>query len=65
MGCRISEEMFGENGDVAERRSDGVLVERGIAIHSGPFQPNPELRFLYVLDPDGLKVQFVEFSGRA
>ena len=36
------------------------LGENGVAIHSGPFQPNPATRFLYVLDPDGLKVQFVE-----
>lgn len=36
------------------------LKARGVAIHSGPFQPNPHVRFLYVLDPDGLKVQFVE-----
>jgi lactoylglutathione lyase len=37
-----------------------TLKEKGVAIHSGPFQPNPGIKFLYVLDPDGLKVQFVE-----
>lgn len=37
-----------------------TLKARGLAIHSGPFQPNPHTRFLFVLDPDGLKVQFVE-----
>ncbi|HAP44265.1 MAG: glyoxalase [Spirochaetes bacterium GWD1_61_31] len=37
-----------------------LLAAKGIAVHSGPFQPNPGIRFLYVLDPDGLKVQFVE-----
>jgi len=36
------------------------VKERGIEIHSGPFQPNPHTRFFFVLDPDGLKVQFVE-----
>jgi lactoylglutathione lyase len=36
------------------------LKTKGIGIHSGPFQPNPFIRFLYVTDPDGLKIQFVE-----
>ncbi|MBC8081096.1 MAG: VOC family protein [Gorillibacterium sp.] len=34
--------------------------EKGLAIHSGPFQPNKHIKFFYVLDPDGLKIQFVE-----
>jgi lactoylglutathione lyase len=37
-----------------------VLKKRNIAIHSGPFQPNPTIKFIYVMDPNGLKVQFVE-----
>lgn len=36
------------------------VKERGIAIHSGPIQPNPNVKFFYVLDPNGLKIQFVE-----
>lgn len=36
------------------------VKEKGVAIHSGPFQPNPHTRFFYVLDPNGLKIQFVE-----
>lgn len=36
------------------------IKEKGIEIHSGPFQPNPHTRFFFVLDPNGLKVQFVE-----
>lgn len=36
------------------------VKEKGINMHSGPFQPNPHTRFFYVLDPDGLKIQFVE-----
>lgn len=36
------------------------LKTKNIGIHSGPFQPNPFIRFLFVLDPDGLKIQFVE-----
>ncbi len=36
------------------------LKEKGIAIHSGPFQPAPSVKFFYLLDPNGLKIQFVE-----
>lgn len=36
------------------------LKEKGIAIHSGPFQPQPYIKFFYMLDPNGLKIQFVE-----
>lgn len=37
-----------------------LVEEKGIKIHSGPFQPNPNTRFFFVLDPNGLKIQFVE-----
>ena len=40
------------------------LADKGVKIHSGPFSPAPGVRFLYVQDPDGLKVQFVEQKGR-
>jgi lactoylglutathione lyase len=36
------------------------LKSKGIEITSGPFQPNPFIRFFYIEDPDGLKIQFVE-----
>lgn len=36
------------------------LKEKGIPIHSGPFQPAPFVKFFYLLDPNGLKIQFVE-----
>ena len=36
------------------------MNEKGVPIHSGPFQPNNRIRFFYVLDPDGLKIQFSE-----
>lgn len=39
------------------------LGKNEIPVHAGPVQPNPNIRFLYVLDPDGLKVQFVEKCG--
>ncbi|WP_291632407.1 VOC family protein [Clostridium sp.] len=37
-----------------------LVKEKGIDINSGPFQPNPHTKFFYVLDPNGLKIQFVE-----
>ena len=36
------------------------LAEHGIAEYSGPFQPGPKIRFIFVADPDGLRIQFVE-----
>ena len=36
------------------------MKAKGVTIHSGPFQPNPQVKFFYVLDPNGLRVQFVE-----
>lgn len=36
------------------------LATNGISVYSGPKEPNPNIKFFYVLDPDGLKVQFVE-----
>jgi lactoylglutathione lyase len=37
-----------------------LVKEKGIEIHSGPFQPNPHIKFFNILDPNGLKIQFVE-----
>jgi len=37
-----------------------LVKEKGIAVHSGPFQPNPHIKFFFVLDPNGLRIQFVE-----
>lgn len=36
------------------------LKEKGIAVESGPFQPNPFIKFFFIKDPNGLKIQFVE-----
>lgn len=36
-----------------------LRTKEGLAI-TGPFQPNPMIRFLYIEDPDGVKIQFVE-----
>lgn len=35
------------------------VKEKGYEI-SGPFQPNPHVKFCYISDPDGMKIQFVE-----
>jgi lactoylglutathione lyase len=39
------------------------LEKKGIRLHSGPFAPNPHTKFFFILDPDGLKIQFVEIAG--
>ena len=37
-----------------------LVQEKGFPIHSGPFQPNPHVRFFFIKDPDGLSIQFVK-----
>lgn len=36
------------------------LKEKGIILHSGPFQPAPHIKFFFITDPNGLKIQFLE-----
>lgn len=36
------------------------LKQIGIDIHSGPFQPNPHIKFFFILDPNRLTIQFAE-----
>lgn len=36
------------------------VKDKGLDIHSGPIQPNSHIRFFYLLDSNGLKIQFVE-----
>lgn len=36
------------------------LKEKGIDILSGPYQPNPHIKFFNLLDPNGLKIQLIE-----
>ena len=36
------------------------VKQKNIAVQSGPFQPNPHTKFFYVIDPNGLNLQFVE-----
>ncbi len=37
-----------------------LMKENGVVVDSGPYQPNPHLRFFCVKDPNGLKIQFLE-----
>ena len=48
--------------DLAQMTNDMIqrLKEKHIAVHSGPFQPNPHIKFAYVLDPNGIRIQLVE-----
>lgn len=36
------------------------LEGKGIKLLSDPISPNPHTKFFFVLDPNGLKIQFVE-----
>lgn len=36
------------------------IKDKGLLIDSGPIQPNPHIKFFFVKDPNGLKIQFVE-----
>lgn len=36
------------------------LQSKQVRIHIGPLQPSPKIKFIYVLDPNGLKVQFAQ-----
>ncbi|ADY13635.1 VOC family protein [Sphaerochaeta globosa] len=37
-----------------------TVKDLGLELYEGPIAPNPHVRFFYVLDPNGLKIQFVE-----
>nr|WP_300094095.1 VOC family protein [Sedimentibacter sp.] len=41
-----------------------LVNEKGIGIKTGPVQPNPNLKYFIVLDPNGVKIQFAEQSGK-
>ena len=36
------------------------IYEMDLEIHSGPFEPNPTTKFFFILDPNGVKIQFIE-----
>ncbi len=37
-----------------------MLEKKQIPVAEGPFQPAPGIRFLFIHDPDGLRIQLVE-----
>jgi lactoylglutathione lyase len=39
-----------------------VIKEKGLEVESGPFQPNPHIKFFHVKDPNGVSIQLVENS---
>lgn len=65
----VKEIYFGSNislGFEVESVSEKMqfLEKRGVRIESGPFRPNPHVKFINILDPNGLKIQLIEkFTG--
>lgn len=55
-GQDISMGFFVDDLDVMMK----FVTDKGIPILGGPFKPNDHIRFFYVLDPNGLRIQFVE-----
>ena len=37
-----------------------MLRNSGISTIEGPFEPSPFIKFIFVKDPDGVRIQFVE-----
>jgi len=37
-----------------------LVKEKGIQVDGEPIQPNPHVRFFFVKDPNGMRIQFVE-----
>lgn len=36
------------------------LESKDVKVHSGPFSPAPNLRFIFVKDPNGVLIQIAE-----
>ncbi|MGB4406883.1 MAG: VOC family protein [Sphaerochaeta sp.] len=41
------------------------VTANDIPILGGPFKPNEHIRFFYILDPNGLRIQFVEQARKS
>jgi len=59
---------FGENislGFSVDNLDDKIafIKGKGLSVYAGPIQPSDKIRFFYVLDPNGLKIQFVELKA--
>lgn len=50
---------WGFTVDSVDEKID-FLKEKGIDILEGPFQPTPQSKFFFILDPNGLRIQFYE-----
>ena len=37
-----------------------LLKEKGINIKAGPLQPNPFMKFIFIEDPNGVRIQLIE-----
>ena len=37
-----------------------MLKEKGVSEIQGPFQPGPRAKFIYITDPNGVSIQFVQ-----
>lgn len=37
-----------------------LVKEKGIIVDGGPIQPNPHVKYFFIKDPDGMKIQVVE-----
>lgn len=60
-GQDISMGFFVDDLDVMMK----FVTDRGISILGGPFKPNEHIRFFFVLDPNGLRIQFVEQARKS
>ena len=39
-----------------------LLKKKGIEVIEGPYSPNPSMSFIYILDPNGMKIQLIEMK---
>ena len=37
-----------------------LIKEKGIEVDAGPIQPNPHVRFFFIRDPNGMRIQLLE-----
>jgi len=51
-------------GFVVDSLEDSIamLVENEIEIFQGPFSPNEHIKYIFILDPNGVKIQLAEMS---
>ncbi|PYG90178.1 lactoylglutathione lyase [Ruminiclostridium sufflavum DSM 19573] len=67
----VKEVNIGQNislGFEVESVSDKILFleRKGVEVESGPYRPNPHVKFINIMDPNGLKIQLIEkFTGSA